>query len=105
MRIELDDGNLLVCRQLRVDLLTRILHVLIQLFARQAACIHFVVVRADERHQPVILLLQHERLEHKGHVIDLRLDLLGIDILSACAQEHGLATSLDEQESVFIEHT
>ena len=102
MRIELDNGYLLVRCQFGVDLLACILHIRIQFFARHSACIHFVVIRTDECYQTVVFLLQHQGLQHKRHVIDLRLYLFRIDILSARTEQHRLAATLDIQESVCI---
>ena len=105
MRIELDDGDLLIGSQFGVHLFAGILDHLFELLFGHAAGIHFVVVRTDERYQTVILLLQHQGLQDERHIIDLRLYLLGVDVLSRRTEQHRFATTFDIQESVFVQHT
>ena len=51
------------------------------------------------------VVLYHEGLDYVGHIVDLALYLLGIDVLSGRTENHALAAALDEQESVGVNHT
>ena len=89
---ELDFGDSFVGGYQFVELVANLLHQIGQLVASDAQLVHRVVVGIDKRYE-FALAHDDKALAHVEHVVELGLDLFGVDVLSAGAEQHGLESS------------
>ena len=90
------------CRQERVQFREVVLHDLRQVVLVHAFQLGLLVIGDDQRLELSVFGFQYERLQHEIHVVELVLDLLRVDVLSAAGEDHRLRTAPDVERAVGV---
>ena len=97
-------GDFLVGGQDVVQLLTVLLHHLGYLLIGHAGLHSLVKVGIYQSYQ-LIGLRDYHRLVYKVHVVQMVLNLLGVDVLARRTKNHALAAALNEYVAVLVHYT
>ena len=90
-------------RQQRIQLREVVLHDLRQVVLVHAFQLGLLVIGDDQRLELSVFGFQYERLQHEIHVVELVLDLLRVDVLSAAGEDHRLRTAPDVERAVGVQ--
>ena len=94
-------ADLAVGRNHGVELLTVLLHNLLQLFSTQVQRLRFVEIWMNQTDE-LVTLLNHYAFADECQGVELIFDFLRIDVLARCTQEHVLAAAFDEHIAISV---
>ena len=102
--VESEADDLFVGIDHGVDHAAVFFHLAVEGVLIQAGFFDFLVVGVDEGVE-FVAFLDDYALQHVGQCVELVFDLLGVDVLSARAEQHILATATNEEIARFVDHT